>query len=257
MINEIEGFSIIINSHRGYKALLLAYKSFKENSDPRLNHEIIVVLDDPGWNTLKVCQENKIPYHLVSNRCPYKTWHDGAKLATRDWLCFFPEDIYVAKGWDSGLCQWNQGGFNRGLWISAAVQHQNSDSQNFFMCKTAGQNPDEFNERKFHEFVLQRCEEKDIKNQQEIGWYCPFLIHRYWYFNEIGGYPNCQNLSQAIRKKHYNPKLKRCSGGCGFDNNFREIARQRGMDIHVCFNSFVFHFEQALDEPSWYQGGFG
>ena len=93
MLNEVEGFSIIINSHRGGKALKLAYKSFKENSDPRLNHEIIVVLDDPGWQTLKMCQENKIPYHLVNNRCPYKTWHYGALQATRDWLYISRPDL--------------------------------------------------------------------------------------------------------------------------------------------------------------------
>lgn len=257
MLNEIQGFSIIINAHRGYKSLPLIYKSIKENSDFRMDHEIIVVLDDPGWQTLRVCQENKIPYYLVNNRCPYKTWHDGAKLATRDWFCFFPEDIYLAKGWDSGLCKWNQGGFNRGIWMSMAVQYQNSDSNNFLMCKTVGQNPDDFDETKFHEFVARKSIEKEIVNNQEVGWYVPFLIHRYWYFNDIGGYPNCEKVSFRIKRKHHNLQLNRCSGGCGFDNNFREITRQKGFDIHICLNSFVFHFEQSLQESSWYQGGFG
>jgi hypothetical protein len=257
MINELEGFSIIINAHRGHRALSLTYKAIKENSDPRLNHEIIVMLDDPGWQTLKVCQEGKIPYHIVSNRCPYKTWHDGAKLATKDWLCFFPEDVYVAKGWDSGLCHWHQGGFNRGIWISMGVQNQNSDSQNFLSCKTAGHAPDDFDADAFHYFVGLHKKEDEVINQQEFGWYCPFLIHRYWYFNEIGGYPNCEKLSYAVKRHHYKSELKRCSGGCGFDNNFREIARQKQIPIHVCLNSFIFHFEKTPKEPAWYEGGFG
>ena len=110
MINQIEGFSIIVNAHAGHRALPYTYKSLIKNSSPNLNHEVIVMLDNPWWELLKVCQENKIPYHITNNRCPYKTWNEGAKKATRDWLCFFPEDMYAAKNWDSNLCEWNQGG---------------------------------------------------------------------------------------------------------------------------------------------------
>lgn len=255
MINEVEGFSIIVNAHRGFEALEFLLKSLIENSDPHLNHEIIVMLDDPGWMTLKLCQEKFVNYHIVNNRCPYKTWQDGAKLATRDWLCFFSEDMYVAKGWDIGLCRCNLGAYNRGVWFSTAVQYQNSDSNNFLACKEVGRNVSEFNEEKFNAFVNEKRINDEIINSEELGWYCPFLIHRYWY-TQLGGYPSCHNLARSVREKYYNQETQRCKGGCGFDNNFREIARQKGFDIHVCLDSFVFHFEESKKEPSWYKGGF-
>lgn len=247
MINEIEGFSIIINAHAGHRSLLFTYKSIKENSHPSLNHEIIVMLDNPYWELVKVCQENRIPYFLVDNRCPYKTWRDGAKLATRDWFCFFPEDMYAIKGWDIGLCYWGQGFFNRGIWNPVIIEYRDEDCKGVIAFKEAGRKLEDLNEEKLNDFVKERWEDNVIDNDQESGWVGPYVMHRYWYFNEMNEYPICENMSYRIKREFYNPELKKCKGGCGFDNNFREIARQRGIPFHLCLNSFLFH-EQLQEE---------
>lgn len=241
MINEIRGFSIIINSHIGYRQLPYAYDSFIKNSDSNLEHEIIVMLDDPSWKVLKVCQDKNIPYHIVNNRCPYKTWHDGVKLAKNDWFCFFPEDVYAIKGWDVGLCKWHQGAFNKGVWVPIMIEAINADRKTAIHFKEAGEFLENLDEEKLYLFAKSRYQEKEIVNNFELGWTGPYLIHRYWYFQELGGYPNCETISFRIKREFYKPELKRCKGGCGFDNNFRDIIRQKGINFHLCLNSFLFH----------------
>ena len=235
-----------MNAHAGHKAFLHAYMSLKKNSDPILDHEIIVMLDNPWWELAKVCQDNRIPYHLVDNRCPYKTWRDGSKLATKDWLCFFPEDLYAIKGWDINLSYWIQAG-NRGIWNPVIIEHRNENSKGVLAFTGAGRRLENLDDEKLNHFVKKRYENRTVSNDQESGWVGPYLIHRYWYFNEMGGYPNCDIVSKRVKREFYNPELNKCRGGCGFDNNFREIARQKGIPFYMCLDSFLFH-EQIQEE---------
>ena len=127
------------------------------------------------------------------------------------------------------------------------MEHRDQDTKNVVAFKGAGRRLENFNEKKFNEFIEDHSREEIITNDREAGWVGPYLIHRYWYFNEIGGYPTCENVSYRMRREFYNPQLKKCKGGCGCDNNFREIARQKGIPFRLCLNSFLFH-EQIQEE---------
>jgi len=256
MINEVYGYSIIICTHKGSKYLEILYNSLINNSDSRLDHEIIIIADDPSWETIKYLQDNRIQYHITNLRCPYKAWNYGASLAQKDWLCFLVEDVYAAKGWDSGLLRWDQGSHNKGVWLSSLVEPNCDPDSPRVIRKDFGISWQDFDKEGFDAFVEKESREELDKE----AWFTPFLIHRYWFLKDLGGFPTCEQFAPTVREIFYQKQFNRCKGGCGFDNRIKDICKQKSYHIKNARNSWFYHFMGGgypCKDKRWYRGGFG
>lgn len=95
----VKGLSIILPV-RWDSELLSHWLEMYERYSILPDNELIIIADQPTWETLRVLQKKCLKYHLVENSNLYTNWNLGAKLATRDFLMFMQEDYHFSPKYD-------------------------------------------------------------------------------------------------------------------------------------------------------------
>jgi len=94
----MEGLSIILPVR--WDAVLLQHwlEMYEKYCD--LDNELIIVADQPTWQTLKILQEKRLKYYLVENSNLYENWNYGSTFATKEFICFMHEDFHFSPKYD-------------------------------------------------------------------------------------------------------------------------------------------------------------
>jgi len=101
MIKQKSNLSVIVPVRWESRKLKHCLKSLIEWS--KYDNEIIVIADDPTWETMKVLQEFGMEYTLVQVHNQYRNWDFGAQKATREYLMFIQADHIYSPHWDEHL----------------------------------------------------------------------------------------------------------------------------------------------------------
>lgn len=245
MINEVRGVSFVLPVHSKVLELKLTLESFLANSnmDKRLDNELIILADRPTWQVMRYLQIMKdrhgIQHKLVDFGCLYKTWNYGIEISKRDWVCLLVSDLVFSPGWDTKLISnphMHFGDHNKIIAVPTVVQCNSNNSDHSLLANLSN-HPLTFDYNKFLGFV--RDNEREIVEGQ--GFLTPILVHKYW-LNHIGGYWTCDKF------KGWTKTETNCRGGCGYDNDFRDILKREGFDIKRARNSIVYHFDGSYQE---------
>lgn len=95
--------SVIIGTKYASDVLEKCLNNFFRNSD--FSNEVIIVCNDPSWQTIKLLQERHLRYWNVHFNHAFMAVNFAAELATRKYVSFFADDILVGPGWDSALSE--------------------------------------------------------------------------------------------------------------------------------------------------------
>lgn len=95
-------FSIIIPTWNNLDYLQLCVSSIRKNS--AYPHEIILHINDGRDGTLSWADDENIPYtHSDSNVGICFAVNQAAALATKEYIVYMNDDMYVCPGWDKAL----------------------------------------------------------------------------------------------------------------------------------------------------------
>lgn len=103
-----------------------------------LPNELIIVADQPTWETLRVLQIRRLKYYLTETSNFYENLNYGSTFATKDYICFMHEDFHFSPGWDRNILRrmtknaWG-GAFKLGVSDSDPLRHAGSH-----FCKKDG-----------------------------------------------------------------------------------------------------------------------
>jgi hypothetical protein len=131
-----EGLSVILPVRWDSDLLKHWFELYDRYSD--LDNELIIIADQPTWQTLKLLQEKRLKYYLVENSNLYENWNYGSTLATKDYICFMQEDYHFSPRWDYNILRrmtknaWG-GAFKLGVSDSDPMRHAGSH-----FCKEDG-----------------------------------------------------------------------------------------------------------------------
>jgi len=93
--------SIVLVTKSAHKYLELCLKSLEKNSV--YDNELVIVCDQPSWQTLKLLQERNIQYYLTNFNHFFMACNFGAKKASREYVGFINDDVYLGPGWDGAI----------------------------------------------------------------------------------------------------------------------------------------------------------
>lgn len=97
-------FSIIIPTWNNIAFVQLCVASIRKNS--RLEHQIILHINDGSDGTLQWAQQEKIAYtHTPKNEGICIAVNLAAGLATTQYIVYMNDDMYVCPGWDTYILQ--------------------------------------------------------------------------------------------------------------------------------------------------------
>ncbi len=225
MANQKPGFSIIIPTYNADQELFLALTSLKKNS--LLDNQIIVVVDQLKGGgvsepVLAVLEKVGIkPIINSQNLGPYKNWNLGASRATRDWLVFATDDQYFAPGWDQALWQAKR---KKRLLTGQMVEPGLIPVWPTNIKKDFGHNPQEFEEKKFLEFV----KEASVVGLADDGFFVPLVVYGAD-FDTLGGWPTEGEFGSRDAPAN--------------DIAFIDKAKKAGFEFKRTLNSFSYHFQ--------------
>lgn len=97
----MNGLSIILPVRWDSELLTHWIEMYKKYSE--LDNQLIIVADQPTWETVKVLQTNNLKYLLVETSNLYFNWMYGSKFAEKDYMTFMQEDFHFTPAWDSNI----------------------------------------------------------------------------------------------------------------------------------------------------------
>ena len=165
--------SLIINTRYASTLLAKALDSYHKYSD--LDNEVIIVADNPSWQTLKLLQERKINYYVVHFCNLDMADNFGASKAHRKYVGFINDDVFFGPHWDTVLMDlMHQREHMIGGLYRLEINHG-------FPCGYHSGNKEEFDEDLF----LRSLEEvKKLPINNGIG--APTCINKKDYFEQFG-----------------------------------------------------------------------
>jgi len=94
----LEGLSIILPVRWDSELLMHWLEMYEKYST--LDNQLIIIADQPTWQTLKLLQKKCLKYYLVENSNLYENWNYGSTLATKEFLCFVHDDFHFSPKYD-------------------------------------------------------------------------------------------------------------------------------------------------------------
>ena len=140
----MQPFSILIPTWKNLAFLDLAYMSLVKNS--KVEHEIIIYFNEfdekcehwiKGKNVKYVFSENNIGICKAVNLAALK--------ATKNYLCYFNDDMYALPGWDSALEPFLN--ISDKLWLSGTAIERNKAAKCYIGFQDYGDSPETFKEQ--------------------------------------------------------------------------------------------------------------
>lgn len=189
--------SLILVTKYSSDALTLCLDSYFRNSE--LNHELIIIVDNPSWQVLKVLQEKKLNYRLVDTGHFFRNCNIGAEKATRRYVGFINDDIVFGPSWDIPIQKFIE--THRNALISSNLLNPNSG---YFFGYKCDKNFSTFDISEFEEFAHKASDRKDF----DWFFWMPLLIptaifRKYGGFTTFNshGHGHEMNLENIIKNK--------------------------------------------------------
>jgi len=205
--------SLVLVTKYSSKTLEICLDSFFRNSE--LNHEFIVIADNPSWQVLKILQERKLNYQLVNTDHFFRNCNIGAEKATRRYVGFINDDIVFGPSWDKPIQQFIE--THQNALISSNLLDPN---KGYFFGYKCDKNFSLFNILEFEEFARKASDRKDF----DCFFWMPLLI------------------PTTIFKKH-NGFTTFSSQGHGHEINFEDIIKNKEhLHVATVMSSTIFHF---------------
>lgn len=163
-----------IPSKNNLRYLKNSIKSIKENSS--YEHDIIVYVDADNDGTESWLIENNISYLKNTSNTPQGIavgYNECIKAATTDIVCMFHADMYMAKGFDTGILKYlKPKSVVSGTRIEPPLHPEGKEK----IVKHFGLYPEDFNKDGFDSFV----EELRQTNQNKTtkGIFAPWAIYK-------------------------------------------------------------------------------
>ena len=175
------GFSILIPSWNNLPFLKLCIKSIHKNSV--LTHEIIVFVNEGQDGTAAFLKEFGIT-HLVSekNLGVCVAINRASEKASRDWLVYLNDDMYVLPGWDRELANAIEQSTTKNILLSGTMVEPLDSGNRCVIVADYGDSPGTFSEEKLlREFSAFQ------KNDWSGSSWPPILVARELW-QKVGGY---------------------------------------------------------------------
>jgi len=205
--------SLILVTKYSSRALSLCLDSYFRNS--ALNHELIVIADNPSWQVLKILQERKLNYQLVHTGHFFRNCNIGVEKSTRKYVGFINDDIVFGPSWDLSLQNFVETHTN--TLISSNLLTLNNG---FSFGYKGNKNIDSFDIFSFEEFANKALNRKDF----ESFFWMPLLIPT-TIFKKYGGFPTFN------------------SHGHGHEMNLENIIKNKEkISVVTVLSSTLFHF---------------
>ncbi len=169
--------SIIVPTYNNLNYLRLLIKSIKENS--YYNHQIILHINDGSDGTIEYAKRNNIVYTYSNKNIGLcNSINRASKLVGTDYILYSHDDMFFCKNWDTFLEEEVKKMTDNLFYLTGT----NISVKNGLINHDCGSTPENFNEKKFHEF----CKNDNSSDLQGSHW-APHLIHReIW--NKINGF---------------------------------------------------------------------
>lgn len=171
-------FSIIIPTWRNLEYLELAYRSVKQNSAAA--HEIVVFFNEFDADCEAWLSKHPVRYASApGNLGVCAAVNQAATLATRDFICFLNDDMYVLPDWDTALAQ--HIGVDEKLWLSGTAIEAGKAAECYIGGQDYGGSPATFEEdRLLREYAALK------RPYNVVSTWTPILLRRHdW--EAIGG----------------------------------------------------------------------
>lgn len=165
--------SIILITKQAHKYLDLCLQSIQKNSI--YDNEIIIVCDQPSWQTLKLLQERQMGYYLTNYNHFFMACNFGAKKATREYVGFINDDVYFGPRWDEALEEIVAPD------VLACIYNVNHDNGPTFGYNRPIHNLEDFNVNAFEEY----CINNRSDNIEDHFW-MPLVIKKDIFFDHGG-----------------------------------------------------------------------
>lgn len=163
-----------IPSKNNLRYLKNSINSIKENS--ACGHDIIVFIDADNDGTEKWCIENNITYLKNTDDKPkgiafgYNRCIEAAKT---DIVCMFHADMYMAKGFDTGILKYlKPKSVVSGTRIEPPLHPEGKEK----IIKNFGMYPEDFNKDSFNKFTEQAI--IDNKDKTTKGIFAPWAVYK-------------------------------------------------------------------------------
>lgn len=149
-------------------------QSIKDNST--VPHDIIVFVDSDADNATEWLRENNIVFlknELSSPRGIAYAYNRCIEEATTDIVCMFHADMYMAKGFDTGILKYLEvGTVIAGTRIEPPLHPEGLEK----IVKNFGLYPEDFKKQEFDAYVQTLLKEKDGVTTKGI--FAPWAIHK-------------------------------------------------------------------------------
>lgn len=162
----------------------LTYESVRKNLSPE--HEVILLSDGSTdgtaeWFKQVACEPNTKVFHYEEHTgIPY-VYNKGVEMASNEWVCLLHSDMYVPKGFDTGLESWmDKLDFITTLRVEPPVYPTSADK----ITKDFGLYHNTIDTAAFDAFAAQQAIDK--AGQTQKGMFFPWCIRKSLY-NSIGG----------------------------------------------------------------------
>ncbi|MDB5284452.1 MAG: glycosyltransferase family 2 protein [Bacteroidota bacterium] len=211
-------FSIIIPTWNNIAFLKLCIESIKANSS--LDHQIVVHINEGSDGSLEWVRENNIGYSFTpKNEGVCIAVNMATKLATKDYILFMNDDMYVLPGWDKMLADEIKKLDTDCFMLSSTMIEPYNTRNKCVIVANYGRNTEDFKEKE----LLADFASLPKKDWSGSTW-PPSVVHKKWW-DFVGGY-----------SEEFSP-------GMGSDDDFSIKMWQAGCRIYKGIGaSRVYHF---------------
>ncbi len=230
-MKEKSRISIVLVTKYAHRFLELCLKSYEKNS--LLDNELIIVCDQPSWQTLKLLQEKGMKYWLTNYNHFFMACNFGANIATREYVGFLNDDVYLGPGWDAAVEEIVAPD------VLACVTNINSIGGSNFGYDRAMRNLENFDTGAFEKYCIDNRSEKI-----DSYFWMPLVIERETFFN-FGGFT------------YYNHHAH------GHEIQLENRIKRAGARVKTSNKGFLYHFgnvgnHDRMPESNqiFYAGGF-
>ena len=176
--NQTKGFSILIPTWNNLSFLKLCVESINKNSS--LNHQLIIHVNEGTDDTLNWVKENQLEYtYSEKNIGVCRAVNQAARKATRNYVVFMNDDMYVLPRWDSFLSDGIQSIKNEMFMLSSTMIEPEDTGNPCVIVADFGKNLKDFKEDKLLKSDFFKAD------WQGASW-PPVLISRH-IWNEVNG----------------------------------------------------------------------
>lgn len=195
--------------------------SLFKNLDNSDEFELLVLCDNPSWQTLKLLQERKIPYITVKTGHSHMNWNELMKFSSNDFVVCVNDDVVWGPNlYSSFIDLYNINDKNK-IYSIGFLERNNGHKFNYEKNNLKSFNYDEF---------YNYCEKNKNGIKYEYGKkiFLPWAMHKEFFY-KFGPFT------------HHTHRI--------YPHEIHFLERAQIVDKEICvvtnYNSYVYHFSDA------------